>query len=517
MKTPKNKLKKLLLWKPDIRFVAVFSVVICVLLLIPLLRMAFYAVPWYDDYNFGKFVKNFLDEDYDLLSALKGAVYCAKTQWWAWQGTYSASFFNSLMPAVWGEKYYFLGPVFLILILFFSVWILVGTFARDVLQGQGASSIVLQSVMAAMVVVLLYSAPDGFYWYVGGICYVGMHSFLVLLIAIWMKLMTYRKWASTIILVPLSLIGALLAGGATYVTALQGLLVGISAVLAGALLRNKRTILLLPSILVYAFGFYKNVTAPGNNVRLSSLQSQGLDAVSAVGRSFKEAFWHIGDFSGVITLVILILLAPIIWQMLQKSDFNFTYPGLLLAWSFCLYATGFTPSLYALGHPGLARTLNAVKITYQILLIANEVYWLGWLQRKLKKTNEFTLFGWQCRKVQGETKTCRSGISFYFYLVMGILMVGIFILVPNQIVSFSSYGAYYYIHSGEAYNYHQEYLKRVEIIKNSEDIVMVEPYFYRPWILSVGELSDNYNSGANRAIALWYDKQAVICQDAEME
>lgn len=517
METLRKNINKVLSWKPDMRFVAVFSVMTCALLLIPLFRMAFYAIPWYDDYNFGKFVKNFLDEEYSLLSALKGAAYCTKTQWWAWQGTYSACFLFSLMPAVWGEEYYFLGPVFLILILFLSVWVMAGVFIRDVLRAKGASCIVLQSVTAAMTVVLLHSAPDGFYWYVGGIHYVGMHAFLVLLIAIWMKLITNEKTASAFLLVPLSLIGAVLAGGANYVTTLQGLLVGFSAVLAGALLRNKRTLLLLPSMLVYAFGFYKNVTAPGNNVRFFYLQSPGLDAVSAIGRSFKEAFWHIGDFSGAITLIILILLAPIIWQMLQKSDFNFKYPGLLLVWSFCLYATGFTPSLYALGHAGLARTLNAVKITYQILLVANEVYWLGWLQRKLRKTNEFTLFGWYCRKVQGETETSERRISISFYLAMGILMAGIFVLEPNQAASFSSYGAYYYIHSGEAYNFHQEYLKRVEIIKNSEDIAVVEPYLYRPWILSVGELSDNYNNGANRAIAAWYDKQAVVCQEAKTE
>lgn len=513
----KNKLKKMLSWKPDMRFVAVLSVVICVLLLIPLLHMAFYAVPWYDDYNFGKFVKNFLAVENNLSGVLKGALYCTKTQWLAWQGAYSASFLNSLMPAVWGEEYYFLGPIFLILILFLSVWMLVGVFVRDMLRAKGASCIVLQSVTAAMAVVLLHSAPDGFYWYAGGICYVGMHSFLMLLIVIWMKLITNEKRVSAFLLVPLSIIGAILVGGATYVTAIQGLLVGLSAMLMGALLRNKRILLLVPSMSVYAFGFFKNVTAPGNDVRFSSLETQGLDAVSAISRSFKEAFLHIRDFSGVITLVILILLAPIIWQMLQKSDFNFKYPGLLLVWSFCLYATGFTPSLYALGHAGLPRTLNAVKITYQVLLVVNEVYWLGWLQRKLKEEDEFILFGWCCRKVQRETETSERRIPISFYLVMGILISGIFVLEPNQVENFSSYGAYYYIQSGEAYNYHQEYLKRLEIIKNSEDIVVVEPYHCRPWILSVGELSDNCNSGANRAIALYYNKQAVVCQEAETD
>ena len=33
--------------------VSAASVVLLVLLLVPLIRIAFYAVPWYDGYNFG--------------------------------------------------------------------------------------------------------------------------------------------------------------------------------------------------------------------------------------------------------------------------------------------------------------------------------------------------------------------------------------------------------------------------------------------------------------------------------
>ena len=90
-------LKKAMKWKPDARLVAGMAFAAFVLLMIPLLRIAIYSVPYYDDYKFGGFVKGFLTQERSLRSALQGALYCTKTNWHAWQGTYSASFFNSLM------------------------------------------------------------------------------------------------------------------------------------------------------------------------------------------------------------------------------------------------------------------------------------------------------------------------------------------------------------------------------------------------------------------------------------
>ena len=96
MKKLWEKVKKVILWKPDMRLVAVLAVTALLLLLIPLLRMTIYTIPWYDDYGYASNVKNFLALDYTLANAWKGALYCVKTQWYAWQGTFSSCFFNRI-------------------------------------------------------------------------------------------------------------------------------------------------------------------------------------------------------------------------------------------------------------------------------------------------------------------------------------------------------------------------------------------------------------------------------------
>ena len=496
-----RKIRKAVLWRPDMKLIAILAVLALLLLMVPLLRIALYTVPWYDDYNYCGFVRNFLKQEYSLSSALQGAAYCIKTQWYAWQGTFSSTFFMSMEPFVWDESLYFLGPLFLIVILPFSVFVLSGALLRGILRAECASCIVLQTAAAAVTVVYIHSDRAGFYWYNSGVHYVGMHSFLILTAAAWVMLMVGKgKW-STVLLGLWSLVGAVLGGGSNYVTALQGFVLLFSILALGLLLRNKRSFLLLPSAVVYCFAFYKNVAAPGNQVRGSYFSGQSASA--AILNSFLEALGYMWRFTGPQMLAAMLLIVPVIWHMLRKTQFRFRYPGLILLWSFCFYATGFTPSLYSMGHGGLGRTLNAVKITWQILLLLNEVYWLGWLQQKAVEHG----------KISGEQK----GVPALFYLAMAGLLLGIFAVDPIPAAHYSPFIAYHYVHSGEAYEFYKEYLARVETIKNGGDVVEVTPYHFMPASICVDDLSSDPNREENRFMATWYGKQAIICINRELE
>ena len=387
------------------------------------------------------------------------------------------------------------------LLLLSALLVFTKVLLRDVLEAEWPFCLAIQAIVTGTVFVLIYTPNGGFFWYNAAVHYVGMHSFLLLLAASWIKLLRGAGRVSCVFLVLWSLLGAVLAGGANFVTTLQGLILGFSFVGLGIMLKNKRVFLLLPSLAVYAFCFYKTVSAPGNNVRKGVLSGYGMGAAEAILRSFQEAVNKIPEFTGLITVAVMVLLFPLAWQMVKRLSFSFRFPGLLLLWSFCFYATGFTPSLYSLGHAGLGRTLNAVKITFQLLLFANEIYWLGWLQKKRKKTD----------------KVSEKGAMWWFYPVVGICMFCIFSVEPNQSAKYSSFAAYYYVHTGEAYNFHQEYLERIEKIQSGGPDVVVKPYAYKPWILQSAQLSSSPDAEENRAMASWYDKNSITCIADESE
>lgn len=492
--------KEMILWKPSMKLVAGLAIAAFAVMMVPLLRLALYSVPWYDDYLFGRVAKVAMEEAGNYWGAVKGAVESVRTEWYAWQGTYTSIFFMTLTPLIWGEDKYFLGPVFLLLFLALSVFVLVKVLVKDVLKADRASCLVLQAAAAATVIMFIYTAKEGFYWYNAGFHYVGMHSLLLVFTAGVISLLRARKKGSIVVLLLLSMLGALMVAGGNFVTTLQGLLVLLSIAALGTWFYKRRALLLLPSIAIYAVGFYKNVTAPGNDKRAANFVGWGYSPAESILRSFWEAFRYLGEFTGWITLAVLVLLVPVIWQMIKKCDFHFHYPGLVLLWSFCLYATGFTPSLYSLGHAGLSRTLNAVKITYQLLLLLNEVYWLGWLNGYLRKKGKET----------------PAGPAFWwFYPVMGAVMLLIFHTAPNQAGCYSAYGAYYYIHTGEAYNFHQQYLERVEVLKSDVQDVLFEPYRFKPWFLCVDDLSEDPDNEANWAMAVWYGKNSVAVKKSQ--
>lgn len=502
MDKQKSVIKKILLWRPSLFLMGIVSVVVLLLLLAPLIRLGLYAVPWYDDFNYGGFAKRMMAVEPGIIGAVKGALDCAKVQWYAWQGTFSSIFFMSLTPLIWGEEYYWIGSIFLILILTVSVFVFAGTLTKRVLHVDRKSSLCLQIVTVILVVELVYGSPSAFFWYNPGIHYIGMHSFCLLFAAVLTCLygMEQAKNVKGILLILAGMLGALLAGGSNFVTALQGFVVLGSLSILAFVAERKKVLRYLPILAVYAVAFYKCVSAPGNQVRGRSYVGWGYSPVESVLRSFLEAFLHLWKFTGWVTLLVMILLIPIIWQVVAKSGFSFKLPGLVLLWSICLYATGFTPSLYSLGHAGLGRALNAVKITFQILLLLNEVYWIGWLRLRLEQKGRSAAW---------------KGCPWWFYLILLVLVNRIVNTSPNPIGAYSSWGAYYYIHTGEAYNFYSEYRERLVLLKSDEPDVVLEPYAFKPWMLCLGELSTDPNAEENRAMADWYGKNSIALREEE--
>lgn len=89
MKEKKSVLNKILTWNPPLLLMGVGAVAALLLLLAPLIRLALYTVPWYDDFNYGGFARRMMWEVPGIAGALKGAWECARVQWYAWQGTFS--------------------------------------------------------------------------------------------------------------------------------------------------------------------------------------------------------------------------------------------------------------------------------------------------------------------------------------------------------------------------------------------------------------------------------------------
>ena len=279
-------------------------------------------------------------------------------------------------------------------------------------------------------------------------------------------------------------------GGSNYVTCLQGLCFLASLLGLGVLLKNRKAWLLLIPLFFYGVAFGINVVAPGNSVRASNFE--GCGALESIGKSFLQAACSFWELLGPMSIVAILLFLPVAWNIVRNSGLTFRYPLLVSAYSFCLYATGFTSSFYSMGmKAGTSRTWVPIKFTFQILLFMNLLYWMGWLFRKSKR----------------ELPAAKHYL--WYYVMAGILTVVIFHFTGNQAGSYSSYGAYYYVHTGEAAIYRQQYLQRVEKIRQSGDVVELDPVVWQPWFLHKGDLKGDASAPENVSMAMWYDKAQI--------
>lgn len=497
----KNFLKKVIGCEINIKLLSIGSFLLLIALSIPIARIMMYCVPWYDDFSYGYMTKVYWETNHSFVEAIQGALKNVHGMWYAWQGTYTSCFFMSLMPAIWGTDKYVYGLWAILAILIISIFALVHVLMTDVLKIKDRwLCLFIQSMVASTVVLFMRSAIEGFFWYNSAVHYTAMHSLGILFITGLIKLVYTKGKVKTWLLIIGSIAGAFIVGGVNNVTVLQVGLVMVSIIVAGLFFKKKRVLLLLPATACYAFAMYINMSSPGNAKRMVHYVNMKLSPVEAILRSFQSAFAYFDDFTGWMTLAIVIFMIPVVLIIVSKTKFEFKLPGVVLLWSFCLYATGFTPTLYTMGHTLLGRATNMVKVTFQMLLFINLVYLLGWLYRVLRQRKDVTL---------------KLKSTWSYYLVLGVIMIGIFAVEPNKGGIYSTYCAYYFVHTGEAYNYYQEYMQRVEICESDEPDVVVTQYGYKPWVLCLGDLSEDPNSEPNKFMAQFFGKNSITCVPRE--
>ena len=489
--------KQLLKLSISKKILALLSVFALLIALLPLYRLAIYAFPRYDDYNYGFWTYSFLFEERSVSSALKGILYSIHVNWYAWQGTFSSIFFMSLMPDAIRFDTYYLGLWAILTMLVISCMVFSATLSKYYLKAFLADRIILGSLVTFALVEQIHTAQQGLFWYNSAVHYTFMHSLLFLLLSLVICLLHARHQASRILLTLFASVLSLACSGANFVTCLQGILLLTGLCFLYLFLKNKNAFYLLPPILIYGFGLYKNISAPGNARRAAYYT--GMSPLSAIGHSFAAALKYVPVFCGILTLILMFTAIPVLWNLVKKTDFRFPMPLLILLLSFCFYATGFTPSYYSMGNEGLARTLVVVKFDLQILLFLNEAYLLGWLAHtgKLQKTAE---------------KLMPTKHFIAYYGVCVCMMLLFFLFTKDRLAYFSSWGAFDYVHSGQAYNLHGEYLKRVEKIRSSGDEVAVDPYHFLPRYLINNDLSTSADNEENRMMASWYGKSAIYVE-----
>ena len=469
--------------------------VILFVLLIPILILSRYAVPAADDFSFSCETHAAVSSGGGIIAILSGALSKTKEVYNSWQGSFSAVFLMAFQPSIWGFRFYGLTTYVVLIPLVSSLF----CFCMRVLSGVFRIRKTLSACAAAIAIIactqFLPSPNQAFYWYNGAVYYTLTFSLMLFLFTSLTGFVLYGgRWR-----LALSCLLAFVIGGNNYVTALLSIIL-FSALLVFLLLRCDHSLkpLLFPFFLM-ATAFVINIMAPGNAVRQAFFPSHP-GPLEAIMLSFRYAEGKCIQWLDLRMLSCLLALVPILWAgalEARERGIRFRYPFTVSFFSFCLFASMFTPHVYAIGFDGPGRIQNIYFDAFVVLLILNLFWWFGWFSEKISGKSPFSANG-----------------SIRLAPLLSCWGAGLICLCCRVFLfhgSLTSAAAMGELRSGEAQRYYAEALERQAVLEDpyAEDCVF-RPYQTTPYLLFFADMSEDPTSYENEDTANFYGKRSII-------
>lgn len=257
-------------------------------------------------------------------------------------------------------------------------------------------------------------------------------------------------------------------------------------------LRKDRVIWVILPAVVNGIGFLISAMAPGNQNRQQFFLDTKLDAAKSILYSFLYSIDHMNRWMNLWIILGLALLVPFIWKMVIKISYEWKYPGLVIILSFCIYASSYTPTLFAQGSTGAGRVQNLQYVFFILMLFADLFYLEGWIFKNLKI--QFSM---------GEN-------YIWSYLLSVLICLGILFIFMLNKGSLISCSAMRSVWVGEAKIYKQEADERITILKEDGKVSELSGFTVYPYVLYFDDITADKNDWRNMAMANWYGKSAVL-------
>ena len=490
-----------------VKKIYIFLLVVLGASIIPIFVLALYGYPSADDFSASDSVRMAWQASGSVLEVLKAAWQNTVFNYCEWSGVYASVFWTSLQPGIFGEQWYGVTAWITIVLLISSTFYLSHVIFSTYLN---VSKYVSGCITILYLFAIIHCMPDGnegIYWHAGVVNYTWAFAFLVYLIGLVLSLYKEKKQKKKNIKFVIATFMAIFVGGGNYITALQGSLVmilfSISSVVIGKIYMNKKTIgfireniLAIIPTFVIVIAFVVSVLAPGNQVRMN--ESQGMSPVGAVISSFWYAIkFPIQEWLNWPIVLLILISAPLMVTVVRKVEYNFSYPLLVLVIGYCLFATTFTPTLYAQAAFGEGRVENVSFFIWLFTTYAVLIYLLGWILHK-----------GECGKIGTDALSQRMKVCI---ITLGVLFVALSVIfVRKNTMIFVGTEALYSLVTGEAEQYKLENEERLKILYDDNITEVVLPAFEAaPTLLMFQDITENPEEWLNIVVAEYYHKESV--------
>lgn len=486
-----------------------FFIILYVASLIPLFWIGCYNYPVADDYTFGAACRNVWMESHSVISVIIRAATRTWEYYLNWAGCMSSSFFMALQPGVFGEGLYKITPFLMIGITSISVLYFMRAVFIKFLKGNPH---LVYSITVFMLFVMIQCMPEpaeGLFWYNGSLHYTFMNGISLFLYGVLISALLEKNVSKKRRAFIISAILGFIAGMGNFMTALNvGIVFAllIFALIIGKKFKEQRFII-VPAIVTY-LAFIINVAAPGNAVRAAT--SDGMNPIKAIFASFYYVLdYCLGDWSGWVVLIFVIVTATLFWNVSKDVEFNFPYPLFVVVLNYCILAAMITPPLYGSGNIEAGRIKSVIFIMYILLLTLTVCYVTGWAQKRLEEAGIAEIKAKSKTKASKETALSPNSKATVAACIAFLFVGSVICVIPNpEYYTFSM--ASVDIINGNAKAYAEAMQERIEIYNNSAGMdIEVTPLPVKPKLLCTSDISEDSEDWINLGVCRFYGLNSV--------
>ena len=429
--------------------IAIFTGIVFLVSLIPILYLSGYVHATGDDYGYGARTHQMWLSTHSVWQVLKAAGQTVQHYWIGWQGTWFTIFLMSLQPEVFWDNGYWIVPWIMLALTIFSTLYLTEYVMVQKLRLPKATWISCTLILLLAMIQYFPSTKSGIFWYNGTAHYIIPYSMaLVAIRCCWSFADRKRKkdWIAAFICMAL-------LGGASYLAPLL-VLIAVAYLILCEWKTKKHVFYLCIPVAAELAGLIVSYLAPGNKSRGGEdFGIHGLLIVKTILECFvdgaKQIFLYL--FKTPFILLCLVVIAVLLVNAFQKvrPTFDFPYPVIVAVAMFCMYCAMYAPGVYA----GVELSGGVPNTIYQVFLMTvfiTVIYTVGWMNHHFCKDEKM-----------GKIKKAVCG---------GLLMLALFLILVEKgtLKSSTSYQCYDYIVSGQADDYKAQMEERLSLLRNPE-------------------------------------------------
>lgn len=485
------------LTQKDFKYIALISILIFCILLLPVVYLTFVNRATGDDYGYGTYTRTVWMGTHSLIEVGKTMCRTVRTYYNVWQGTWFSIALFTLQPEVFHDGAYIIVAVLMLFLWIGSTFVL---FRQILCRSMGMQqwSYVLITVWFMVINIEFIPSPRSSIFWFNGCAHYMIPFAMCQVVTAWLIKYSVEYRKSTLLGIILFMT---LLGGSNYQAALFALIVACyTGISVWFLKKDKRIFTLCIPILLELAGIVVSAMAPGNKRRAGDDFGFSVSmAIRTIGKSFLYGIEDIGKyvkerpliFVGLLFLFIIFIAVFCAWE----NAFRFKHPILLSLMLFCLYSAMQAPAIYA----DVTVSGGVPNTNYQMfLLTASGIMFI--LAEKLSV---------KIKSIRNDKTNMKA---LYMVALPGILLCAVLTFVGrSNIKGSTSYVSLTYITSGQAADYKEQMDLQTKLMEdeNTEDVVIPGindvqgPLMHMP-------VTDDEDAWTNTVTSGFYGKRSVI-------